>query len=387
MTDRPPDADNRIRAVCPSCRVVVLAVPAILTQRAQCPGCQKVVQFQRERSEGEELLDATKVAGRAAKATAGELSKASQAIGKAGAVGIGKLSSGLKKHVNRGKLKKALAHHLETDFPNAETLTGLEAQACALGLSITELSATLKKQRAVFLQRMTAALQTAGGCAQHHLDLATRYVQLFDLEGQFGGELRSIIDRQTTLERIKSGEVDAITNVTGLIVRSTELVWLQTAADMVEVKRTGDVDLHAGTLYVTNVRLVFTSKNTPYESQLSNINAVDIESGKVVVMGKNQSSTAMRRVSDPVMAAASIEHALRSHHRQVDVGFEQSSRSIPQDVKQAVWQRDGGQCVECGATDYLEYDHVVPFSKGGASTINNVQLLCRRCNLQKSDRI
>ncbi|MEW6358135.1 MAG: HNH endonuclease, partial [Planctomycetota bacterium] len=56
-------------------------------------------------------------------------------------------------------------------------------------------------------------------------------------------------------------------------------------------------------------------------------------------------------------------------------------------VKVAVWQRDGGKCVRCGAADYLEFDHIIPFSKGGASTENNVQLLCRRCNLKKGDEL
>ena len=50
--------------------------------------------------------------------------------------------------------------------------------------------------------------------------------------------------------------------------------------------------------------------------------------------------------------------------------------------------RDQGRCVECGATDELHFDHVVPFSKGGTSlTAENVQLLCARHNLQKSARI
>ena len=63
-------------------------------------------------------------------------------------------------------------------------------------------------------------------------------------------------------------------------------------------------------------------------------------------------------------------------------------RLIPSAVKQEVWLRDGGKCVECGATDELHFDHVVPFSKGGTSlTAANVQLLCARHNLKKSAHI
>ncbi len=64
------------------------------------------------------------------------------------------------------------------------------------------------------------------------------------------------------------------------------------------------------------------------------------------------------------------------------------SRVIPSHVKLEVWKRDKGQCVQCGNTDNLHFDHVLPFSKGGTSlTAENVQLLCARHNLQKSARI
>jgi hypothetical protein len=63
-------------------------------------------------------------------------------------------------------------------------------------------------------------------------------------------------------------------------------------------------------------------------------------------------------------------------------------RVIPTHVKLEVWKRDQGQCVICGATDNLHFDHVIPFSKGGASgTVDNIQLLCARHNLEKSDQI
>jgi hypothetical protein len=63
-------------------------------------------------------------------------------------------------------------------------------------------------------------------------------------------------------------------------------------------------------------------------------------------------------------------------------------RVIPTSVKLAVWKRDGGKCVVCGSVDELHFDHDLPWSKGGTSlTEANVQLLCARHNLEKSDRI
>lgn len=63
-------------------------------------------------------------------------------------------------------------------------------------------------------------------------------------------------------------------------------------------------------------------------------------------------------------------------------------RLIPTRVKLEVWERDGGKCVLCGATDNLHFDHIIPYSKGGSSnTAANVQLLCAKHNLEKHDKI
>lgn len=64
------------------------------------------------------------------------------------------------------------------------------------------------------------------------------------------------------------------------------------------------------------------------------------------------------------------------------------TRIIPTKVKQEVWLRDGGKCVECGATENLHYDHDLPFSKGGTSiTAKNIKILCMKHNLEKSNKI
>jgi len=67
--------------------------------------------------------------------------------------------------------------------------------------------------------------------------------------------------------------------------------------------------------------------------------------------------------------------------------FDSGNRHISQEVKDLVWNRDGGKCRECGSNINLEYDHIIPFSKGGANTYRNIQLLCQNCNRKKSDNI
>ena len=63
------------------------------------------------------------------------------------------------------------------------------------------------------------------------------------------------------------------------------------------------------------------------------------------------------------------------------------SRRISQEVMDAVWNRDGGKCIQCGSNENLEFDHIIPHSRGGANTYRNIQLLCESCNRSKSDKI
>lgn len=94
-------------------------------------------------------------------------------------------------------------------------------------------------------------------------------------------------------------------------------------------------------------------------------------------------------VADPTLAVAIIETAVRMWKRHlVELKGNPNTQGIPEHVKVAVFQRDGGQCRQCGyAGSYIEYDHVIPRSKGGQNTVENIQLLCRQCNLKKSNRI
>lgn len=47
-----------------------------------------------------------------------------------------------------------------------------------------------------------------------------------------------------------------------------------------------------------------------------------------------------------------------------------------------------GKCNQCGKTENLTIDHIIPRSKGGVKhNLNNLQVLCTECNRYKADKI
>lgn len=68
-----------------------------------------------------------------------------------------------------------------------------------------------------------------------------------------------------------------------------------------------------------------------------------------------------------------------------------TKREINLRLRFNVMRRDNFKCCICGATPAtnptveLHIDHIVPWSKGGETTMENLQTLCSQCNLGKSD--
>jgi 5-methylcytosine-specific restriction protein A len=48
--------------------------------------------------------------------------------------------------------------------------------------------------------------------------------------------------------------------------------------------------------------------------------------------------------------------------------------------------KQGKSCARCLSKNKLEVDHIVPLSKGGDNSINNLQILCSSCNKKKGNR-
>lgn len=87
---------------------------------------------------------------------------------------------------------------------------------------------------------------------------------------------------------------------------------------------------------------------------------------------------ALRRLREQVANFEAVEVLAKQGRRR---------NAIPDDVKLLVWTRDGGVCVKCERAENLHFDHIIPHSRGGGDHVENIQLLCRACNLAKSDNL
>ena len=54
--------------------------------------------------------------------------------------------------------------------------------------------------------------------------------------------------------------------------------------------------------------------------------------------------------------------------------------------KERVFARDGRQCRYCGNDENLQIDHIISRKNGGTHDMDNLQVLCRDCNLRKSSK-
>ena len=85
---------------------------------------------------------------------------------------------------------------------------------------------------------------------------------------------------------------------------------------------------------------------------------------------------------------------LKEPINKTDVEFDhqhRTSRTINLRLRFIVFSRDKFKCCACGASPAkdplveLHVDHIVPWSKGGKTVKDNLQTLCSKCNLGKSD--
>lgn len=192
--------------------------------------------------------------------------------------------------------------------------------------------------------------------------------------------------RNATIAGIRMGRLPSYS--TSVRLSAGELCHLEMAATYHRKTRSG-VTLVQGRFVATSAKLHFLAQTGTYTiswNSVLRVLPVVKKKDQLYLELDRQGGTGYYTVPDAELAILLFDTLTQMTKRQLLIP-KGNSRQIPQHIRTAVWQRDGGRCVECGSNEYLEFDHIIPFSKGGATSVDNLQLLCRKCNARKSSRI
>ncbi|WP_327141371.1 TerD family protein [Nocardia sp. NBC_01327] len=235
------------------------------------------------------------------------------------------------------------------------------------------------------VERLVAFAFADGSIDEQEMDAFDAAVTALTLDGPLIEDLRRRMQRGRMLTRLRAGELPVL-GAAGLHLDPAEQLHLNVAAIHIRQLSRGP-KLTEGRLICSNKKLRFTGPDTGTEMPWTRVVSVIAESGRVEVAATSARGGAIFEVADPDHVAATMEGALRVAKRLALTPGRRDTRTIGQDIKAQVWQRDGGRCVECGDSHYLEFDHIIPLSRGGATSATNLQILCRACNRAKGARI
>ncbi|MEV4128986.1 TerD family protein [Nocardia sp. NPDC049707] len=245
--------------------------------------------------------------------------------------------------------------------------------------------AALRDVALTYVERLVAFAFADGEIEQTEFEAFQYAIAELALSGAQVEDLRRRMYRGHTLSRLRGGDLPVV-RTPGLHLDPEEKVHLDLPAVHVRQLARGP-KLTDGRLIASNKKLRFVGTDTGTELPWNRVVSVHVEQRSVVVAATSARGGATFDVDDPDYVAAALEGALRVAKRLVLTPGQRDTRSISQEVKAEVWQRDGGKCVECGDGHYLEFDHIIPLSRGGATSATNLQILCRACNRAKGARI
>jgi citrate lyase gamma subunit len=241
-----------------------------------------------------------------------------------------------------------------------------------------------------FVREVLADAISDGVVTEEEKKELIRYIKLFGIE-DLEYEVMSVIRRTNVIHNLEKGILTQPLPSSPIWLRSGEAIYFESPASFIKEVRNEEIEID-GTLFVTNTRIEFISAENSVSKILSCIRSCEANCRSTLELSFNPiNGSGLYLMEDAQMAEAYILALTKSSNRTGSLSYESCSvserRKITKEVRHSVWIRDAGKCVDCGADDYLEYDHIIPVSKGGSNTTNNIQLLCRRCNGKKSNRI
>ncbi len=252
----------------------------------------------------------------------------------------------------------------------------LRGKVEAAGLDWDTIIQTCHSAARGFVAHVLADAISDGEVSAEEEALLWRYVKIFKMES-VSETISSTINRVRALQALGNNELPKPIPSEGVHwLASGEAIYVATQGVRSSLKPGTPPPM--GKFYVTSERVSFISEKKPVEYRITQIRDAG-HSGtnalKIVTATKGLDTFF---VPDADITAELINCLNRLNNRTAStpaVDTLSDRKRIPRDVRNAVWIRDAGLCVECGADDYLEFDHVIPVSKGGSNALQNIQLL------------
>jgi hypothetical protein len=260
-----------------------------------------------------------------------------------------------------------------------------------LGFTKSEATGLIEPYAQTFVEHVLADAKSDGVLSQPEEKSLEWLLSQFKLAASFRQYIASEIEELRTFTEIAHGRLPQLQNIAGIELRAGELLHFHGRARYLrERQRKSGVATESfdGPLSVTDERALFSSRLKSFAFNHTSIIGFRSDRGWLEVRSGAKGAGIYEFDDKWRLASAIWQTAVaKSNQTVVESTAGLPGRHIPRTVRQRVYQRYGGRCAECGDAQYLEFDHIVPVAKGGSNSEENVQLLCRRCNLKKRDLI
>ena len=120
---------------------------------------------------------------------------------------------------------------------------------------------------------------------------------------------------------------------------------------------------------------------------LKNVSNINSDLLSKVEKYKNENETIIEFIESAILKSLPKEISTQEKLKKIN-----RRRSINDTTRYAVLERAGFKCQCCGIKPLkdndviLHIDHIIPHSLGGSDNIDNLQVLCDKCNLSKQNR-
>lgn len=263
--------------------------------------------------------------------------------------------------------------------------------ASRLGIPQQHVLHAIREPAHRLIEHALADARSDGEISDREERMLTSLLDNIVVDAEFADYVREQIEEAKAFQLVAKGVLPSVPAPSEIALRGGEIAhW----CGAVEYRRTRELasgtktDQVDGEAVITDTRMILSAAEKSVEINHRKVLAHYVFGDEIEVRTSGKGAGRYSFASDGEMAVAIWRAAIgRANQTIVAANDSQARRRISRDVRQRVWQRYGGRCAECSADTYLEFDHIIPVAKGGGNSDTNVQLLCRKCNLAKSDNI